>query len=105
MSGCMLIRGRGRKGSGVNNLREQKQPAEYSNQAKKYISRQDGVIKRRIKTAIENIPLGDITPYKSQPGYFRLRFGDFRVLFRWLSDVQILVSVIEGRGHAYKKGV
>ena len=86
-------------------MREQKLPPEYSKQAKKYVSGLDKDTKHRIRTGIEKIPIGDIRPYKGHPDYFRLRVGNYRILFKWINDVQILVSYIRARGDAYKKGV
>lgn len=60
---------------------------------------------QRIKNGVEKIPLGDIKPYKSNPEYSRLRIGNHRILFKWLSDEQIFISLIDSRGQAYKKGV
>ena len=86
-------------------MREQKIPPEYSNQAKKYLNALNKKTKQRIKRGIEKIPLGDISPYKKNLGSFRLRVGGFRIVFKWLSDEQILVMLINTRGQVYKKGV
>jgi len=48
------------------------------------------------------IPEGDILPYKSKKGYFRLRVGDYRIIFTWISDKQISIASIDPRGGAYK---
>ena len=86
-------------------MKEQKLPPEYSKQAKKYLENLDAKSQRRLKDGIEKIPLGDIKPYKSNPGYSRLRIGGYRILFKWVNDTQLLVALIESRGQAYKKGV
>lgn len=86
-------------------MREQKLPPKPSKQAKKYLDGLDYKAQQKLRDAIEKIPEGDIKPYKSNPGYFRLRIGNHRILYKWLSDEQILVAVIDSRGQAYKKGV
>ena len=86
-------------------LREQKQPPEYSRQAKKYVINLDKDTRHRVKIGIEKIPAGDIRPYEGHSGYFRLRVGNYRILFRWINDGQILISYIGTRGDVYKKGV
>lgn len=83
-------------------MKKQNLPPEYSNQAKKYINKQDKPTKQRIKKAIEEIPIGDIVPYEGSESSFRLRKGDFRIIFSWLSDGQILVEKIKPRGDVYK---
>ena len=86
-------------------MRVQKLPPEYSKQADKYLKDLDKKTERRIKDGIEKIPAGDIIPYKAKAGYFRLRVGNYRILFKWLNDEQILIAIIDSRGQAYKKGV
>jgi mRNA interferase RelE/StbE len=86
-------------------LKIQKLPPEYSKQADKYLSGLDRKTEQRLKDGIEKIPNGDIIPYKEKTGYFRLRIGDYRLLFKWLSNEQILIAVIDNRGQIYKKGV
>jgi len=86
-------------------LRIQKLPPVLSKQSKKNLDGMDFKTQQRIKNGVEKIPVGDIKPYKSNPEYSRLRISDYRILFKWLSSEQIYISVIEGRGQAYKKGV
>ncbi|MCL1844846.1 MAG: type II toxin-antitoxin system RelE/ParE family toxin [Defluviitaleaceae bacterium] len=86
-------------------MKIQKKPPEYSKQAVKFLNKQDISTKLRIKTSIEKIPDGDIIPYQANKKYSRLRVGDYRILFNWVSDEQIFIAVIDGRGQVYKKGV
>ena len=86
-------------------MKQQNLPPEYSKQADKFLSGLDIKTEQRLKKGIEKIPEGNIRPYKSNPDYFRLRVGDYRILFKWLCDEQILVALIERRGQVYKKGV
>jgi len=87
------------------NLREQKLPPEYSKQAGKYLNGLDKKAQQRLRDGIEKIPLGDINPYKAKHGYFRLRIGGYRVLFKWMGVEQIYIALIDNRGQAYRKGV
>ena len=86
-------------------MRKQKKSALYSKPANKFLDKLDNGTENRIMDAIDKIPDGDITPYRSKKGYFRLRIGDYRVLFTWLEGEIIFVAVVENRGQAYKKGV
>ena len=86
-------------------MKVQKKPPEYSKQAAKYIDGLDKKTQHRLKEGIEKIPDGDIAPYKAKFGYFRLRIGGYRILFRWISFEQIFVAIIDSRGQVYKKGV
>jgi len=90
---------------GCGLLREQKLPPIPSKQAKKFLDGLDAKSQQRLKSGIEKIPEGDIKPYKGNPDYFRLRIGDYRILFKWISNEQISVAIIGSRGQAYKKGV
>ena len=68
----------------------------YSKQAKKFLAKQESTVRRRIETAIQALPVGDVKKMKGQP-YFRLRVGDFRILFDRDGAV-ILVVKIDNRG-------
>lgn len=72
----------------------------YSKQAKKFLAKQESTVRRRIETAIQVLPVGDVKKMKGQP-YFRLRVGDFRILFDRDGAV-ILVVKIDNRGQVYK---
>ena len=74
----------------------------YSNRAARAISRMDTTIKNRIRQGIRNIPQGDIVPFKGAPGTYRLRIGDWRVLFSYQDKDTILVEDIGPRGQIYK---
>lgn len=73
----------------------------YSKKALKFLQKQDKTTQQRIVTAISKLPLlGDIKKLQGADGY-RLRVGDFRILF----NVQgIIVDIIEigNRGQIYK---
>jgi mRNA interferase RelE/StbE len=74
--------------------------------AVKYLERLGEPNRGRIKDAFEDLgkdpPEGDIRPIVGQKGYFRLKVGSFRALFR-IEDNSIIVTNIDPRGQAYKK--
>jgi len=74
---------------------------ELSKSANKAISRMDSTTKNRIKTAIEKLPHGDITRLRGHTNSYRLRVGDYRVLFEMHNIIKI--TNILPRGEAYKK--
>ena len=78
--------------------------AEYSRQAVKVISRMDKITKQRIRQGILDIPKGDIKPLKGSEGSYRLRLGNWRIIFSYIDKSKILVEKIAPRGQAYKEG-
>lgn len=76
---------------------------EYTKQAVKQISKLDKPTKQRIKSGIEKLPLGDIKRLQGvTPVMFRLRVGDFRILFEMSADRIIIRSVLP-RGEVYNR--
>lgn len=75
---------------------------EYSKRAVKAINGMDRPTKQRIKAAIEALPNGDIKPLKGSDGSFRLRVGDWRILFSYTAKDIILIEKIAPRGEVYK---
>ena len=75
---------------------------EFSNRAAKAISRMDTTIKNRVRQGIQNIPQGDIKPFKSAPGSYRLRIGNWRIIFSYQGADTILIEDIGPRGQVYK---
>ena len=72
----------------------------YSKQAIKFLKKQDLPTRKRIITAIENLPFGDVVKLQNRSGY-RLRVGDYRVIFDKDGNV-VLVEKIDNRGQVYK---
>lgn len=72
----------------------------YSKQARKFLDKQEQRVRQRIEAAIQALPFGDVKKLQGQP-YYRLRVGDFRVLFDRDGSV-ILVVKIDSRGQVYK---
>ena len=74
----------------------------YSKQSLKAINGMDKPTKQRIKIAIESIPKGDIKTLKGSKGSFRLRVGNWRILFSYPEDNTVLIEKIAPRGEIYK---
>lgn len=74
----------------------------FSKPAVKYINSVDKPTKQRLKTAIEGLPLGDVKKLQCLQNDYRLRVGDFRVLFSIQGDI-ITIKDILPRGQAYKR--
>ena len=74
-------------------------------QAEKYYLSQDRISRQRLKKGLSALekepPEGDIIPIHEMPGVFRLRIGDFRVLFK-VNNNEIIVTKIHSRGQIYK---
>ena len=75
---------------------------ELSKQAAKAFQKMDKPTKLRVKNGIEAIPDGDIKPLKGFKGSYRLRIGDWRVLFSYVDTETILIEKIAPRGQVYK---
>lgn len=82
-------------------MRKQTKEPAYSNQAKRHLRQLDASFKKRFEEGILNLPDGDVRPYRSKPGYLRLRVGNVRVIFRWINDEQIAVDYLDNRGDIY----
>lgn len=71
--------------------------------AEKFIKKQDTNIQKRIIKAILELPKGDIKKLKGIDDVYRLRIGDFRVLFEKYDDKFIIIVIDVGnRGQIYK---
>ena len=74
--------------------------------ARKYLERLNEPDKGQIKAALEDLsrdpPKGDIRPLQERKGYFRVKIGGYRVLYR-IESGTIFVTNIDPRGQAYKK--
>ncbi len=76
----------------------------FSPTAKKQFLNLDKSVQIRIKTGIQKLaivpPQGDISKLKGRNNQYRLRVGDWRIIFR-LKDV-VEIAAILPRGQAYK---
>ncbi|MCH5209443.1 MAG: type II toxin-antitoxin system RelE/ParE family toxin [Oscillospiraceae bacterium] len=73
----------------------------YSKQAIKFLSRQDRPTKERIVDAINKLPAGDVKKYQGTNSRYRLRVGDFRVIFDKQDNI-LYIEKIGSRGDVYK---
>lgn len=62
----------------------------------------DRPTKQRIKTAIEKLPDGDVKALQGYKGSYRLRVGNWRILFSYPEHDMILIEKIGPRGEIYK---
>ena len=72
----------------------------YSKQALKFLKKQDKVTAKRIISAINELPSGDVKKLQGKTGY-RLRVGDFRIIFDKDGNILYIVQ-IGNRGEIYK---
>ena len=77
---------------------------EYSKKAAKTINNLDNKLKQRIQQAILGLPDGDVKRIIGRVDTWRLRVGDWRVLFSQSDNDTILIEKISTRGQAYKGG-
>ena len=61
----------------------------------------DSRVKDRVKEAIEKLPGGNIRKIAAYNHLYRLRVGDYRVLFEMYDD-GIFIDDVLPRGQAYK---
>jgi len=75
----------------------------YHKRAERFILSQGKQTALRLYSAIEKLPLGDIRRLqgKKSPPLYRLRVGDFRVIFCVENDITEILSV-DNRGDVYK---
>jgi len=75
---------------------------DLSKPAKKFILRLTEKEQKRVLNAIYKLPAGNVIPLKGRNGEFRLRLGDWRVVFEYRERDFIFVVGIDNRGDAYK---
>lgn len=77
----------------------------YSRRAQRDLRRLDPPMARRITAAIDRFAaesIGDVRPLTGRPGIYRLRVGDWRVLFTIDHEARVLtVARIVHRSAAY----
>lgn len=77
---------------------------EFDKRAVKFIAKQPQAQKERIFKAISKLPdIGDIKALRGHDGYFRLRVGDYRIIYT-VNDTALVIRVVEvgNRGDIYK---
>ena len=75
---------------------------QYTKRAIKTIQGMDTKTKTRIRAAVNGIPAGDIKTLQGSPGGYRLRVGDWRVIFTYADANTVIVHKIAPRGQVYK---
>ena len=78
---------------------------QYAKQAVKAIKKLDVSAKQRVRQGINAIPAGDIKKLQGHTELFRLRIGDWRILFSYIDADTVLIVRISSRGTVYKKGL
>ena len=74
----------------------------YYKQAVKTLERMDAPARQRIGEAIFAIPKGDIKRLRGHDELYRLRVGDWRIVFSYPDDETLLIEKISPRGDVYK---
>jgi mRNA interferase RelE/StbE len=82
----------------------------YSKSAKKYLENLDRNTKKIIREGIDGLketpPKGDIRPLHGYlKGFFRLRIGQYRIVFKYISEnnkKKLIIDDIGARGGVYK---
>ncbi len=74
----------------------------YSKQAAKVLNGLDRPTQQRIRQGLTKIPGGDIVPLKHSDGDYRLRIGDWRILFTYEDNDTVRIKKIAPRGEVYK---
>ena len=71
--------------------------------AQKFINKQDKKQQLRIYKAIYALPDGDIKQLKGYETTYRLRVGEYRIIFEWIEN-EIVIDVLDAdnRGDIYK---
>lgn len=67
----------------------------------KDVKKLDTQTRDRILKGIYKLPLGDVKRLQGYTNYYRLRIGDFRIIYS-VSDETIIISAVLPRGEAYK---
>ncbi|MFN8672960.1 MAG: type II toxin-antitoxin system RelE/ParE family toxin [Candidatus Sericytochromatia bacterium] len=72
---------------------------EFKKQFKKY----DKKLQERISKAIDRLPDGQVKRLQGKytPPLYRLRVGDYRVIFR-MTESEIFIEYVDSRGDIYK---
>lgn len=74
---------------------------QITKRAVKDIKKLDASTRDRVLKGIYKLPIGDVKRLQGYANYYRLRIGDFRVVFSLNNDI-IIVSAVLPRGEVYK---
>jgi len=76
----------------------------FEKKAAKFFTGQNLQQQKRLATAISKLPEGNVKPIKGYKDLYRLRVGDYRIIFTIKDDdLMIIVLAIGNRGDIYKK--
>lgn len=74
---------------------------------RKFISSLPANQRMRVLNAISKLPSGNIKTIQGHDGFFRLRVGNYRIIFTLIPETQeltlILVTDADNRGQIYKR--
>ena len=73
----------------------------YTKQAEGFLDKQTEKQAARIKRAINALPIGDIKKLRGYENMYRLRVGDFRIIFEKEGGNYHIIK-IDNRGNVYK---
>ena len=76
---------------------------EISKKAVKVISRMDEKTRQKLQMAIYELPNGDVKLLSGYVRTWRLRVGNWRILFSYQNDGTILIEKVAPRGQVYKE--
>lgn len=76
----------------------------YEKGCLKYLKRLAKNTQVRIINAINQLPFGDVKTLQGIPNNYRLRVGDYRIIF-YKDDEQLTINILEiaSRGEVYKR--
>lgn len=74
----------------------------FTKQAVKAVGAVDNLTKQRLRRAIQGLPQGDVKRLRGSMELYRLRVGDWRIVFSYVDKDTILVEKIAPRGEVYK---
>lgn len=77
----------------------------YAKAAVKVINGMDRPTKQRIRNAVERLPKGDVKPLSGSVRLYRLRVGDWRIVFSYPDGNIVVIEKIAPRGEVYKGGL
>ena len=73
----------------------------FSKSSKKALERLDVFTKQRIRKGIYKLPDGDVKRLQGFSNLYRLRVGDWRIIFT-MTSTEIYIEDVLPRGSAYK---
>ena len=76
----------------------------FYKQATKALKGMDKTTRSRVANGISGIPQGDIKRLQGHDELYRLRIGDWRIVFSYYDGETVLIEKITPRGGAYKGG-